>query len=100
MMTLNKLKQLLRLSDDFLTNKPYIPSADFINEAIISFLMNAIIKSDMDALQFCDAMENIVDSTSSKAHIEILRNGNSPEIITTYVTIRNYYIYTRSKNKF
>ena len=80
MMTLNKLKQLVRLSDDVLIELTNLPTVNDINEAIIGLLMTAIIKSDMDAIQFCDNMENIVDSKSSKAHIEILRNGNSPEI--------------------
>ena len=81
MMTLNKLKQLVRLSDDVLSELTNLPTVNDINEAIISFLMIAIIKSDMHALQFCDVMENIVDSISSKSHIEMLRNGNSPEFI-------------------
>ena len=80
MMTLNKLKQLLRLPDDVLSKLSNLPSVNDINEAIIGLLMTVIIKTGMDALQFCDAMENIVDIKSSKAHIEILRNGKSPEI--------------------
>ena len=79
MMTLNKLKQLLRLPDDILSELTNLPTVNDINEAIIGILMT-FIKSDMNALQFCDVMENIVDSKSSKAHIEILRNGNSPKI--------------------
>ena len=75
MMTLNKLKQLLRLPDDVLSELTNLPTVNVIDEAIILLLMSVIIKSDMDALQFCDVMENIVDSKSSKAHIEILRNG-------------------------
>ena len=79
MMTLNKLKQLLRLPDDVISELTNLPTVNDINEAIISLLMTAI-KSDMDAVQFCDIMENIADSISSKAHIEILRNGKSPKI--------------------
>ena len=77
MMTLNKLKQLLRLPDGVLSELTNLPTVNVINEAIISLLMTAIIKSDMDALEFCDIMENIVDSKSSKKQNEILRNGNS-----------------------
>ena len=80
MMTLLKLKQLLRVSDDILNKFSNLKIVDVINVTIITFLMLAIIKSDMDALQFCNFMDNIVDSKSSKAHIEILRNGNLPEI--------------------
>ena len=79
MMTLNKLKQLLIISDNVLNKLTNLPTVNVINETIIASLMTAI-KSDTDALRFCDFMENIVDSKSSKAHIEIFRNGNSPEI--------------------
>ena len=34
-----------------------------------------MIKSDVDALQFCDVMDNLVDSKSSKTHIKVLKNG-------------------------
>ena len=79
MMTLNKLKQLLIISNDVLSELTNLPTVNDINEAIIGLAMTAI-KSDMDALHFCDVIENIVDGTSSKAHIETLRNGKSPEI--------------------
>ena len=81
MMTLNKLKQLVRLPDDVLSELTNLPTVNDINEAITGLVMTAIIKSHMDALQFCDVMENIADSKSSKACIEILRNGNLPEFI-------------------
>ena len=81
MMTLNELKQLVRLPDDVLSELTNLPTVNDINEAIISLLMTVIIKSDMDALQFCDVMDNIADSRSSKVHIEVLRNGKSPEYI-------------------
>ena len=77
MITLNKLKQLLRLSDDFLSELTNQPNVNDINETIIGLLMTATIKSDMDALQFCDFMEKIVDSKSSEKQNETLRNGNS-----------------------
>ena len=34
------------------------------------------MKSDIDSLQFCDYMENLVDSNSSRMLIDMLRNGN------------------------
>ena len=79
MKTLNKLKQIMRLSDDVLSNLSEQPTADLINENIIGFLMVAI-KSDMEALQLCDIMENIVDGELSTTYIEILRNGNPTKI--------------------
>ena len=79
MMTLNKLKQLVTLPDDVISELTYLPTVNDINEAIIGLVMMAI-KSDMEALHFCDVMEDIVDSKSSKAHIEILRNGNLSEM--------------------
>ena len=77
MNTINKIKQLLRLSDDVLSNLTNLPTADLINENIIVLLMTGI-KSDIDALQLCDVMESLVDSISS-TDIEILRNGNNAQ---------------------
>ena len=79
MNTVNKIKQLLRLSDDVLSNLTNLPTADLINENIIVLLMTGI-KSDIDALQFCDIMESLMDSKSS-TDIEILRNGKFGAII-------------------
>ena len=79
MNTINKIKQLLRLSDDALSNLTNLPTADLINENIIVLLMTTI-KSDIDALQFCDIMENLMDNKSS-TDIEILRNGKFDAII-------------------
>ena len=87
MNTINKIKQLLRLSDDVLSNLTNLPTADLINENIIVLLMTAI-KSDIDALQFCDIMESLMDNKSS-TDIEILRNGKFDAIIMHYVaTVR------------
>ena len=80
MNTINKIKQLLRLSDDVLSNLTNLPTADLINENIIVLLMTGI-KSDIDTLQFCDVMESLMDSKSS-TDIEILRNGKFGAIIT------------------
>ena len=73
MKTINKLR-LLGISDDALSNTTNLPTTDLINDNIIGFAM-AAIKSDVGALQFCDLMDNLVDSKSSKIHIETLRNG-------------------------
>ena len=73
MKTINKIKQLLRLSDDVLSNLTNLPTADLINENNVVFLMKGN-KSDIDSLQFCDVMENLIDSRFS-TEIELLRNG-------------------------
>ena len=70
MKTINRLKELVRTSHD-LSNLTNLPMADLINEKIIASLMTAM-QSDIHALQFCDIVENLVDS---KTDIEILRNG-------------------------
>ena len=80
MKTINKIKQLLRLSDDVLSDLTNLPTADLINEKIIVLLMT-VIQSDIDALQICDVMENLIDSKSSTI-IELLRNGKSDSTIT------------------
>ena len=73
MKTLNKLR-LLGYTDDVLNIFTTLPNTDLINDAIVGFLM-ATIKSNEQVLQFCDYMDNLVDSESSKTLIEILRNG-------------------------
>ena len=82
MMTLNKLKQTVTLPDSILSIIISLPTVNAINEAIISTVM-AAIKTDMGALFFCDVMEKIVDSKSSKAYVQLLRKGNSCEINTS-----------------
>ena len=73
MKTINKIKQLLRLSDDVLSNLTNLPTADLINEKIIVFLMTCI-KLDKGALEFCDVMEILIDDISS-TDTELLRKG-------------------------
>ena len=80
MKTINKIKQLLRLSDDVLSDLTNLPTANLINEKIIVLLMT-VIQSDIDALQICDVMENLIDSKSSTI-IELLRNGKFASTIT------------------
>ena len=75
MKTIYKIKQLLRPSDDVLNNLTALPTGDLINEKIIVTLVVSI-KSDVDALNVCDIMENLVEDKSSTMHIETLRNGN------------------------
>ena len=69
----------MTLPDNFLSNLTDLPTADLINQNIVASIVISI-KSDVDALLFCDIMEKIVDNKSSKAHVELLRNGNSCEI--------------------
>ena len=84
MITIYKLKEVLKPSDEFLSNLTEPPIAHLINEKIIVSLMVAVIKSEMGALEFCDVMEQLIDTRSSD--IEIIRNGNfSREIIHAYV---------------
>ena len=73
MKTINKIKQLLRLSDDVLSNLTNLPTVHLINENIVVLLMRCITL-DIGALQFCDVMENLIDDKSS-TDIELLRNG-------------------------
>ena len=96
MKTINKIKQLLRLSDDVLSNLTNLPTAALINENIIVLLMSGI-QSDVDALQFCDIVENLIDSISS-TDIELLRNGKFAATITHNTTLLMYinnkfYVY-------
>ena len=85
MKTIDKLR-LLGFSDGI--NKfSNMPTTGCINDAIIAFLMVVTIKRDVQALQFCDIMDNLVDSKSSRLHIEILRKGKK-----TFIFIRSIII--------
>ena len=87
MKTINKIKQLLRLSDDVLSNLTNLPTADLINENIIVFLIT-VIQSDIEALQICDLLENLIDSKSSTI-IELLRNGK----FAATIAYNNSYVH-------
>lgn len=71
---MDKIKKLVtaRTSSDQLNKMTSLPTSDMINENIIMNLMIAI-KSDVDALQFCNVMENLVDNRSSTVHIEMFK---------------------------
>ena len=75
MQTINKLRQL-GFPDEVLNKFTNLPTTDLFHDKIVGCLMAGIIKSDVQALEFCDVMDNMTDSESSKAPIEILRNGN------------------------
>ena len=72
--TINKLNQLLSLSDNCQNHLASLPSADVANQEIITFLIS-VLRSDTDALSFCDIVEQLVDEKPSKNVIESLRNG-------------------------
>ena len=74
MKTINKLKELVKTSGD-LSNFANLPTANLINERIIGLLMTGI-RSDIEALHFCDVIQSLVDSESSTADVESFRNGN------------------------
>ena len=75
MKTINILKELLRPSDDQVRKWMDIAAANVFNETAVGMIMSVII-SDAHALYFCDIMEKLYDSKSSKMYIEILRKGN------------------------
>ena len=75
MQTINKLRQL-GFPDEVLNKFTNLPTTDLFHDKIVGCLMAGIIKSDVQALEFCDVMDNMTDSESSKTPIEILRNGN------------------------
>ena len=74
MKTINKLR-LLGFPSDVLSSFTNYPTTDVLYDTIVGCIMFLMIKSDADALQFCDVMDNLVDSTSSETYIEMLRNG-------------------------
>ena len=75
MNTMNILKELVRPSDDQVRKWMDIAAANFFNETAVGMIIS-VIKSDAHALYFCDIMEKLCDSKSSKMYIETLRKGN------------------------
>ena len=75
MKTMNKLR-LKEVSDDDISKITSLPTTALINDAIVGILMVATIQLDVQALHFCDVMDDMVDSKSSGLCIKILRNGN------------------------
>ena len=57
-----------------MSNLSNFPSVDLINEAIIGSIITTL-QSESAGLEFCDIMESLVDSASSRMDIEMLRNG-------------------------
>ena len=75
MKTIDKLK-LLGFPNEEVNYFTNLTTADLFNDRIVAYLMIVTIKSDVQALEFCTVMDNLVDSESAKTHIELLRNGN------------------------
>lgn len=68
------MKHLITLPDVTLNHLNELPTTNLINERIIGILMSRI-KSDADAVEFCDTVEKLVNGKSSTADIEAFRNG-------------------------
>ena len=75
MKTIDELRKM-RWPECFLSSFPNLPTTECINNTIVGGLMMVKIKSDVHALKFCDVMDELVNSKSSKSCIEILRKGN------------------------
>ena len=75
MKTISKLR-LLGCPDDMLNEIADLPTTDLVNDAIVGCVLTEIVQSDVQALQLCEVMNDLIDDESSKAYIETLRNGN------------------------
>ena len=73
--TLSKINEGQEIPEYMLNLLAALPNADLINKVIITVIMTMTIKSDVDALKFCDILENLVDTQSSLVHIRNVRNG-------------------------
>ena len=92
MKTINKLKQLLNPSDEHVQKWIDIAAANLFNETVVGMLM-ATINTDSYALNFCDMMEKLCDSDSSRMYIEMLRKGNFIRMISNTTVCIHTYIY-------
>ena len=92
MKTINKLKELLRPSDEYVQKWIDIAAANFFNETAVGMLMTTI-KRDAYALNFCDMMEKLCDNESSRMHIKMFRKGNFIKIISYAIVCAHTHIY-------
>ena len=92
MKTINKLKELLSPSDEYVQKLIDIAAANFFNETVVGMLMTTI-KTDAYALNFCDMMEKLCDNESSRMHIEMFRKGNFIKIISYAIVCAHTHIY-------
>jgi len=79
--------------DNFLYQLTSMPSVDAINEAIMIYAVSPI-KSDHDALQFCDIMDTLVDCDASRQFITALRHGK--DTVLLFGTHKVSYKYFRN----
>ena len=93
MKTINILKELLRPPDDQVRKWIDIAAANLFNETAVGMTM-AMIRTDAHALYFCDIMEKLSDSESSKMYIEILKKGNFIITINNITVFVCTYIHT------
>ena len=92
MKTINKLKELLSPSDEYVQKLIDIAAANFFNETVVGMLMTTI-KTDAYALNFCDMMEKLCYNESSRMHIEMFRKGNFIKIISYAIVCAHTHIY-------
>ena len=86
MTTIKKVKNVMKMRDESMDNLAIVPSANLVNEKIIVALM-VEIKSDKQALTFCDLMKILVTNKSS---ITDIRNGM--KLINILVTLSAHAI--------
>ena len=72
--TINKLNEVFSLSDSTRNHLVSSPNADVANQELITLLISGL-RSDIDALSFCDIVEKLVDDMPSQNVIDSLRNG-------------------------
>jgi len=97
MTTIDRVKKLNVVSDDALQRLRNISDKTIVNEWIMSVLM-VYIKSDVDMLLFCDRMNQLVDSTTSKLFVDSLKEGIHTYMMiidmkSLYLIIKYIYIY-------
>jgi len=88
MRTIDKMEQLHGVPHDDSRGLKKAMTPRIANEGILCVLIRQI-KTDADILKFCDSINQLVDSTTSKQCIDTLRNGTS---IVLYITFCMYWV--------
>ena len=76
MVTITRLKRRATVGDGLQHDLNNLPSINERNEMILAIMIKQL-NSDFDVLQFCDTIEDVIDSDSvtSKKFIHNLRSG-------------------------
>lgn len=70
------MRDIFEMPNDAVVFMARLPTAALVNEHIISQLIYVIMKHDVDALKFCDTLEDLLNgSSNSQQFLASLKQG-------------------------